>query len=198
VPIASELLRPDYEEAQSVLGDLLVAALVVKTTLLTAANAADRWPPVEERDRLVMLALPVFDHQSVIGVVSVNWQPSSPSVLTGIAEQPFEPMLALAALAEDFVAEVDDVGLVTVIARHERSLTPTGRNGQLRGDVRRAYARGVLYALLSADSSVAVDVFTSLEAAEQARAEAVADVPEWENLLSVVALEWQSDGTCVN
>lgn len=46
----------------------------------------------------------------------------------------------------------------------------------------------MLFALVSGDSSFAVEIFVDRERAESALAEAVADEPEWVKLLSVIAL----------
>lgn len=56
----------------------------------------------------------------------------------------------------------------------------------------------MLFALVAADSSFAVDVFTELAAAEQALAEVLADEPAFADLLAVVALPPAGDDVCPN
>lgn len=107
-----EVVRLDHEQSQPVGRDLAVAALVVAAPLLTAVDAAhghDRGL-VEVCVGLVVLALAVLDHQPVSWVVGVHRELPVRAVLAGVAEQPLEGVLTRAALFEELVAEVEDVG----------------------------------------------------------------------------------------
>lgn len=81
-------------------------------------HAADREHVrlVEVRDRLVMLTLSVLDHEPMRRVVGVHRQGATPPISSSVADQPIEAVLGARALAEDRVAQVENVSLVRVRA----------------------------------------------------------------------------------
>lgn len=126
------------DEAETVQWDQVLTALVVAPALLSPADAADRRPAVEERDRLVVLALAVLDDDPVVRVVGVDRQSASHAGGVGVAAQPVEAVLASCPLAEDLVAQVDDVRLVGRRSRPCRSRArrrATGRTVRVLGEV---------------------------------------------------------------
>jgi hypothetical protein len=84
------------DQAQPVCGDKGLSEVVVAGALLGAVDAADGHAVgfVEVRHRLAVLALVVFDHEAVLGPVSVDRQCRPAAVGTGIAAQPLEPVLS--------------------------------------------------------------------------------------------------------
>jgi hypothetical protein len=92
--------RADDHQAQAVGRDHLLAAGVVQRTLRAAVHAADGEPVglVEERHRLLVLPLAVLHHQPVARPESVHRKPRPPSCLTGVSEQPREPVLPVSRL----------------------------------------------------------------------------------------------------
>jgi hypothetical protein len=121
-PVGRQVARPNYQQSQVAPRHLDVTPAVVERALLATADATDRLAAVEERDRLVMLAFAVLDDEAMLGVESVDGQRARTAVTAGIANQPREAMLPASALAEDVVAEIDDIALVTVLT-HEGRLT---------------------------------------------------------------------------
>jgi hypothetical protein len=123
-------------------GDLDVAALVVDPALLPPVNAADGGPIrlIEERDRLVVLALSVLDHELVLGVVGVNGQALSALLRIRVPGEPLELVLSQGLLAQELVADIEDVGRIAV-ARGSRSRAAGSLLGH--GTTRRPGARRV-------------------------------------------------------
>ncbi len=78
------------------LGNELVAALVVDASLLAAVHTADRESIglVEERHRVVVLEFSVLDDQAMLFVGRVDRESSRPPIRAGIADEPAEPVLA--------------------------------------------------------------------------------------------------------
>ncbi len=112
--VGVEVAGANYREAELVRGDLGVAAGVVEGALLAAMDAADGHPVrfVEERDRLIVLALSVLHHELALRPVAVDGQLDAAPVSAGVAAQPVEAVLPLRDLTEILVAEVEDVCLV--------------------------------------------------------------------------------------
>ncbi|MGW5367321.1 hypothetical protein ACWER6_03170 [Streptomyces sp. NPDC004009] len=108
--------------------DLGLTAGVVQGPLLAPVDTADGEPVrlVEVRHRLVVLDLPVLDHQLVTGPIRVDRQPDPPAPASGVAEQPVEPVLRQGRFAENPIAQVDDVRLVTVASRPHGAHPATG------------------------------------------------------------------------
>jgi hypothetical protein len=73
--------------------DLLLPTLVVDAPLLAPTDTADGLSSVEERNRFIVLTLAVLDDQPAPGVVSIYWQPSTPTVPTGVPDEPRESVL---------------------------------------------------------------------------------------------------------
>ncbi|MGW3652035.1 hypothetical protein [Streptomyces sp. NPDC000878] len=91
-------------------GNLGVAVGVVEGPLLAPMDAADSQPVrfVEERDRLIMLALSVLHNELVLGPVAVDGHLDAAPISARV-----EAVLPLRDLTEILVAEVEDVCLVT-------------------------------------------------------------------------------------
>jgi hypothetical protein len=101
-------------------GDLGIAPFVVPTSLLATMDAADGEPLglVEERNRLIVLSLAVFDHQVTAGVVRINRQAPAQTLRVRIPEEPVEGVLPKSSLAKNLVAEIQDiVGVADAVAR---------------------------------------------------------------------------------
>lgn len=100
-------------------GDLLFAAAVVEATLLASVCAAHRDAVglVEVGDGLVVLALPVLNHEPDRRVVGVDRQAYDPAARARVADEPVEAVLAQRRFADDLVAQVDDIRLVAVASR---------------------------------------------------------------------------------
>jgi hypothetical protein len=77
-------------------------------------HAADREHVrlVEVRDRLVVLALSILDHEPTRRVVGVYRQGAASSISSGVADEPIKAVLSASAFAEDGVAQVENVSLV--------------------------------------------------------------------------------------
>jgi hypothetical protein len=72
--IRVELGRSDYYEVQVVPRDLGVPSPVISPPLLAAVDPTDRHlvELVEERHGLIVLALPVLDHEPMLWVVRID------------------------------------------------------------------------------------------------------------------------------
>src|SRR4051794_7012984 len=94
--------------------DLFLSTQVVEAPLLATMHAADRQliRLVKMLDGLVVLALPVLNDKTQIGVERINRQCGSASIHPRISTQPVEPMLTGRPHPHRLVAEVDDVSLV--------------------------------------------------------------------------------------
>ncbi|MFF3878729.1 hypothetical protein [Streptomyces sp. NPDC001978] len=116
--VGVQVRRPDHQQAQAVSGDLSVASPVVQRPLLASLHSTHRQAPwfVEERRGLVVLHLAVFHDEFVLRPAGVDRQPGLPPCGSGIAEQPLEPVLPKALLAEDLVTQIEDVRLVAVLS----------------------------------------------------------------------------------
>ena len=87
---------------------------------------------VEERDGFVVLSFAVLDNETPPGLVAIDGERRAPAVLTWIALQPREAMLAKCSLLEYFVAKIYDIGLVAAgaalgadrVLRDRRERTP--------------------------------------------------------------------------
>jgi hypothetical protein len=110
-------------------GKLDLAALVVEPTLRPSIDSADRANVrlVEVGDGLVVLALSILDHEPAAGIVGVHRQAAALTVASRVADKPVEAMLPLSALAENLVAQLDNVCLVRV------RTGPTGAHGGRTG-----------------------------------------------------------------
>lgn len=112
--VACEVYGPEDDETQAVGGNKLLAAFVVELALVTSMNAGDREAIrlVEVGDGLVVLALPVLDDDSVIGVVGVERKADTNAGPAGVSEEPVKTVLPSTLLVEYLVAKFDDVRLV--------------------------------------------------------------------------------------
>jgi hypothetical protein len=81
---------------------------------------------VEVRDRLVVLTLPVLDHEPACHVEGVYRQGPAPSISSGVADEPIKAVLTARGFADDRVAQVEDVSLVRVRACPASAHHPLG------------------------------------------------------------------------
>lgn len=104
--------------------DELVTPLVVKLALGPAMNAGDGQSVglVEVTVRLVMLQLPVFDDEMVLGPKAIDRQPYLATRLARVTEKPVEPVLTRSRQTQHLVAKVQHVRLVTVASSHAKSV----------------------------------------------------------------------------
>jgi NaMN:DMB phosphoribosyltransferase len=114
--VAVEVAGTDDQQPEAVPRDLLLASPVVEPPLLAAANAADCLATIEEGHRLVVLALAVLDDEAALGVIGIDGQRPAAAVTASVADEPGKAVLAQSVLAEELVAEVDDVALVACAA----------------------------------------------------------------------------------
>ncbi|WP_406446914.1 hypothetical protein OHB14_50560 [Streptomyces sp. NBC_01613] len=87
-------------------------------------DAADRQlvQLVEVWYRLVVLQLPVSDHELVTWPVGADGQRGPPPTDPWVSQQPVEHVLGLGRLTQHFVAQVDDVCLVAFVSlSHDRA-----------------------------------------------------------------------------
>jgi hypothetical protein len=100
-----------------VLRDLRRAPSVIEPTLLATPDAADGLAAVKERHGLVVLSLPVLNDQRELLVVAVHRKANAAPARSAIAQEPGEGVLPLRPLFQDFIAEVEDIRFVAVLAR---------------------------------------------------------------------------------
>jgi hypothetical protein len=99
-------------------GNLDGPALVIYPSLDSAMYAADREHVrlIEVGNGLVVLTLSILDHEPTCRVVGVHWQGAASPISSGVADEPIEAVLPTRGLAEDRVAQIDNVSLVRVRA----------------------------------------------------------------------------------
>ena len=97
----------------------MLSQRVVPLSLLTPMHPGNSHPVgfVEMSNGLGMLALPVFDDQTSIRVVSIDWQRGTGTGRAGVAAEPIKPLLSTPDFAENLIAQVNDVGLVSILPR---------------------------------------------------------------------------------
>ena len=110
--VRAEIASLHDDKSKAVSWNLALPSLVVAPPLLPAPYAAHGLASIEERNRLVVLPLPILDHEVVPWIVSVHGQLSSRPFLARITQQPRKPMLTPGALAEYLIAQIDDIALI--------------------------------------------------------------------------------------
>ncbi len=105
-PISRKIGGFDDDQPQSVGRNLGRPAFVVYTPLYPSMHAADGELAglIEVRDRFVVLALLILDHESMPRVVSIHGEPACPTATTRVADQPIKKVLAAGGLSENRIA----------------------------------------------------------------------------------------------
>jgi hypothetical protein len=103
-----------FDEGNLALQQHLASTLIVDLALFAAADAAHGpsiWL-VEERYGAGVLHLKIFNHEIKAWVVAVDGQLGAAAIFAGVAEKKWQPRLALAFKAEEFIAQIEDVVLI--------------------------------------------------------------------------------------
>lgn len=99
-----KLIRAQHDQSQPVLGQDVLAPLIVSPALRASRNAADGRAPVHDRHGLEVLAFAIFDNQTQLGPVGIDWESDTPASASGVADQEIKTRLALGRAIEKLLA----------------------------------------------------------------------------------------------